>query len=134
MATNLLDLMSPEDRKQAEDAYKKRMSGDSSYRRAKVSPLAYLLAELGIMFGWEAIEAAKRGYVETFDEEDGKKRKIPLPMEELSALADAGRKIKYSDLINQARGTQVATGSVLTKHPNSTFRNGMKPFQKVVEG
>lgn len=134
MATNLLDLMTPEDRKQAEDAYEKRMSGDGAYRRAKVSPIAYLLAELGTLFGWQAIEAAKRGYIEIFDEKDGKRRKLPLTMEELSALADAGRKIKYSDFINQARGTQVATGSVLSKHPDATFRKGMKPFQKVVEG
>lgn len=130
---NLLDLMTSEDRKQAEDAYERRMSGDNSYRRAKISPAAYMLAEVGMLFGWEAIAAAKRGYIEAFNEKDGKRRKIPLTMEELSVLADAGRKIKYSDFISQARGTQVATGSVLSKHPDPTFKRGMKPFQKVVD-
>lgn len=131
---NLLDLMTPEDREQAQTAYERRMAGDGAYKKTKVSPAAFLLAEAGMLFGWPAIEAMKRGYVESFDEKDGKRRKIPLTLEELSALVDAGRKIKYSDFINQARGTQVATGSVLSKHPDSTFKRGMKPFQKVVEG
>ena len=65
---NLLDLMTPEDREAVEVAFKKRMSGDNTFRKGKVSRVAYLLAELGMLYGWEAIVAAKRGYIETFDE------------------------------------------------------------------
>ena len=70
---NLLDLMTPEDREAVEVAFKKRMSGDNTFRKGKVSRVAYLLAELGMLYGWEAIVAAKRGYIETFDEHTGKK-------------------------------------------------------------
>lgn len=125
---NLLDLMTPEDREAVEVAFKKRMSGDNTFRKSKVSRVAYLLAELGMLYGWEAIVAAKRGYIETFDEHTGKKQKMPLSMEELSALVDAGQKVKHSDYVNYARIVCVGTGSAFSKNPNETLRDGMKPF------
>ena len=87
-----------------------------------------MLAELGMLYGWEAIVAAKRGYIETFDEHTGKKQKMPLSMEELSALVDAGQKVKHSDYVNYARIVCVGTGSAFSKNPNETLRDGMKPF------
>lgn len=128
---NLLDLMSPEDKQRAIEAFEQRMHGNSGYRKTKVSPVAFLLAEVGMFFGWGAIEAAKRGYVTAY-RDDGSIAKIPLTMEELSALADAGRKISYSNLLNQARGTQIATGSVLSKHPKQDFEKGMSPVVKKI--
>ena len=125
---NLLDLMTPEDREAVEVTFKKRMSGDNTFRKGKVSRVAYLLAELGMLYGWEAIVAAKRGYIETFDEHTGKKQKMPLSMEELSALVDAGQKVKHSDYVNYARIVCVGTGSAFSKNPNETLRDGMKPF------
>ena len=125
---NLLDLMTPEDREAVEVVFKKRMSGDNTFRKGKVSRVAYLLAELGMLYGWEAIVAAKRGYIETFDEHTGKKQKMPLSMEELSALVDAGQKVKHSDYVNYARIVCVGTGSAFSKNPNETLRDGMKPF------
>lgn len=125
---NLLDLMTPEDREAVEVAFKQRMSGDNTFRKGKVSRVAYLLAELGMLYGWEAIVAAKRGYIETFDEHTGKKQKMPLSMEELSALVDAGQKVKHSDYVNYARIVCVGTGSAFSKNPNETLRDGMKPF------
>lgn len=123
---NLLDLMKPEDRKAAEDAYEKRMAGDSSFRKNKVSPVAYLLAEFGVLYGWEAIAAAKRGYIETFDETTGKKTKLILTMEEVEVLVDAGNKVKHSDRVNHARGTSVAISTAMSKTPKTTFAQGMK--------
>lgn len=128
---NLLDLMTEKDRNAALDAYERRMKGDNTYRKTKVSPLAYLMAELGIYFGWEAIVAAKRGYIEIFDEHTGKKKKMKISLEELGVLAEAARKVRYSEYLNQARCTQVAAGSVLSKSPEATFKRGMKPY---VEG
>ena len=125
---NLLDLMTPEDREAVEVAFKKRMSGDNTFRKGEVSRVAYLLAELGMLYGWEAIVAAKCGYIETFDEHTGKKQKMPLSMEELSALVDAGQKVKHSDYVNYARIVCVGTGSAFSKNPNETLRDGMKPF------
>ena len=126
---NLLDLMKPEDRERALESYRQRMAGQSSYKHSKVSPEAYLVAELGYYFGWPAIEAFKRGYVETFDEHTGKKSKIPVTMEEISAYVDAARKVWYAKVIDTARGSQVATASVLSdKKGKSVWERGMKPF------
>lgn len=125
---NLLDLMSAEDRKAVKTAFKKRMSGDNTFRKEKVSRVAFLLAELGMLYGWEAIVSAKRGYIETFDEHTGKKQKMPLSMEELSALVDAGHKVKHSDYMDYARIVCVGTGSAFSKNPENTLRKGMKPI------
>ncbi len=106
----------------------KRMSGDNTFRKEKVSRVAFLLAELGMLYGWEAIVSAKRGYIEVFDEHTGKKRKIPLSMEELAVLVDAGHKVEHSDYMDYARIVCVGTGSAFSKHPEETLRRGMKPF------
>ena len=128
---NLLDLMTEEDRKKSIDAYKKRMAGDTSYRKGqKVAPEVYLIAELGYYFGWGAIETFKRGYVETFDENTGKRHKQLFTMEEACALVEAARKVWYSKVIDQSRGTFVAAGSTMSKNPGSSFQKGMKPFIK----
>lgn len=121
---NLLDIMTPEDRKIAEKSYADRMSGSQQYKRDSVSPIAFMLAELGCYYGWQAIVDAKRGFTEG---------NIPLTMEEINELTRAARKIKYSDIVNNARGTQIATGSVMSKNPNQSFNKGMRPFIKEIE-
>lgn len=120
---NLLDIMSEEDRKIAIDSFADRMSGGQQYKRDSVSPVAFMLAELGCYYGWQAIVDAKRGFTEG---------NIPLTMEEVNELTRAARKIKYSDIVNNARGTQIATGSIMSKNPNQAFNKGMKPFMKEI--
>lgn len=135
--SNLLDIMSDEDRKIVEQNYKKRMSGDTSYRKGlSIPPDVFLVAELGFYFGWGAIETFKRGYVEAFEvtNKDGKrveKRvKIPFTPEEASILVEGARKIKYSSVVDAARGTQVAVASTMSKNPKRTFNDGMKPYNE----
>ena len=133
--TNLLETMTPEEQEKMKDAYKKRMSGDGSYKRDKIPPLIYLLAEAGVYFGWQAIVDAKRGYTEATDE-DGKIVKIPLSMEEFNGLVMAGRKFRYSDYINQARGTRAGVVSSLCQSKTKAqqaFDAGTESFRKVVD-
>lgn len=129
---NLLEMMTPEEQSKMRDAYKKRMKGDGTYKREKIPPMVYLLAEAGVYFGWQAIVDARRGYTEARDE-DGNLVKIPLSMEEFNGLVMAGKKFRYSDYINQARGTQTAVGSVLSKNSKQTFRRGMESILKDIE-
>lgn len=129
---NLLEMMTPEEQEKMKDAYKKRMRGDGTYKKEKIPPLIYLLAEAGVYFGWQAIVDARRGYTEATDD-DGNLVKIPLTMEEFNGLVMAGKKFRYSDYINQARGTQTAVGSVLSKNSKTTFKKGIEPFVKEVE-
>lgn len=131
---NVLDLMTEEDREKSLNAFQKRMRGDTSYRtEGKISPTTFLLSEFGYYYGWEAIAAAKRGYVEGFDEINQKRIKIPLTMEEIAEYVEGARKVWYSKLIDQARGTQVAAGSVMSKSPNKVFKDGMRPFKEATK-
>lgn len=129
--TNLLDLMTEEERSSVKKAYAERMTGNVNYRKSlKVPPEIFLLSELGYFFGWGAIQDAKRGYVEDFDEITGKRRKIPLTMEEINILVEGARKVWYGKAIDTSRATQTAVGSVMSKHPDATFKKGIKPFQE----
>lgn len=128
---NLLDLMNEEDRELSIRAFKQRMAGDTSFRKGnKISSQMYLVAELGYYFGWGAIETIKRGYVETFDEETGKRHQQLFTLEEACALVEAARKVWYSKVVDSARGNLVATGSALSKNPNRSFNQGMKTYIK----
>lgn len=126
---NILDLMTDDERASIKEAYNGRMSGNNSYRKGiKIPPEIYLLSELGYYFGWGAIQDAKRGYVEDFDEATGKRRKIPLTLEEVNILVEGARKVWYSKIIDNARATQAGAGSVMAKNPNSAFKKSMKPY------
>ena len=134
---NLLDLMQPDERERALAAFERRKSGDTSYRKdLKIPPEVYLIAELGYYYGWGAIEAAKRGYVESFEilNKDGerveKRTKIALTMEEIAVLVEAAHKIWYGKVVDQARGAQAASASVMSKNPERTFKNGLNPYMQ----
>lgn len=129
---NLLDQMTSEERDKMKEAFRKRMAGDGTYKREKIPPQIYLLAEAGVYFGWQAIVDARRGYTEAQDDA-GNLIKIPLSMEEFNGLVMAGKKFRYSDYINQARGTQTAVGSVLSKNSKTSFEKGIRPFMKQIE-
>lgn len=127
---NLLDMMSDSDRDKSLSAFERRMSGDTTYRRNyKISPVSFLIAEFGYYYGWGAIEAVKRGYVEG-RHDDGSFHKIPLTLEEVSEYVEAARKVWYGKVVDSSRGTQIAAGSVLSKNPGSAFDKGIKPFVK----
>lgn len=121
-----------------QEAYRKRKSGDTSYRKTlKIPPDVYLIAEFGYYYGWGAVEAAKRGYVEGFRIERDKSgritripTKIELTLEEVNLFVEAARKVWYSKNVDLARGSQVATASALSKHPNTVFDQGMKKFKE----
>lgn len=130
---NLFEMMTPEEQEKMNQAYEKRMRGDGTYKKEKIPPQIYLLAEAGVYFGWQAIVDARRGYTEARDDK-GNLVKIPLTMEEFNGLVMAGKKFRYSDYINQARGTQTAVGSILSKNAKATFKKGMEPFTKEIEG
>ena len=133
--TNLLDLMTPKEQEKMKAAFQKRMAGDGTYKKDKIPPLIYLLAEAGVYFGWQAIVDAKRGYTEAKDDE-GKLVKIPLTMEEFNGLVMAGRKFRYSDYINQARGTRAGVSSSLCDSKSKAkqaFESGVEGFRKVID-
>lgn len=140
MKTSAIDLLSPEIQEEVREFYQKRKSGDTSYRsKLTIPPDIFIIAEAGYYFGWGAIEAAKRGYVEGFENvtKNGKvvqaRTKIPLTMEELNILVEGARKVKYSAVIDAARGVQAGVASSLSKHPDKVFRESLKPYREEVK-
>jgi len=123
MSKNLLDLMPKEDRGKAISRAEKRLSK----RTGQISPEMYLVAEAGYYFGWEAIVAIKRGYIEYVDK-DGTTKQSLLTLEEVSSLVDAARKVWYTKVLDQSLGNMNANISSNTKNPMEAYRSTMKPF------
>lgn len=128
--SNILDLMTPEDRQKSLDAYEKRMAGDTSYRSQKISSISFLLAEFGYYYGWEAIAAAKRGYIEGFDEKKQRRIKIPLTMEEIAEYVEGARKVWYGKVIDNARASQIGTATAFNDKDKHAFDKAIKPYRE----
>ena len=108
---NLLDLMRPEDRKRMVQRYRER-TADKNINN-KISSEMYMLAEFGLMFGWQAVMDVKND---------------TITGEEMFALLEAGRKVLASRVVEHGVSTSVAIGSQFSKHPNQEFDKGMRGF------
>lgn len=108
---SLLDLMRPEDRKKMIQRYRER-TADKNINN-KISSEMYMLAEFGLMFGWQAVMDVKND---------------TITGEEMFALLEAGRKVLASRVVEHGVSTSVAIGSQFSKHPNQTFDKGMRGF------
>lgn len=111
---NLLDLMSEEDKSKALTRFKRRMERSDKFDN-RIPNEVYIVAEFGYYFGWEGIRAIRN------DE---------ITLAEANALLEGARKVWYAKLVEQARAGQISTGSVFSKHPNDSFKKGIKPFAK----
>ena len=108
---NLLDLMRPEDRKKMVRRYRER-TADKNINN-KISSEMYMLAEFGLMFGWQAVMDVKND---------------TITGEEMFALLEAGRKVLANRVVEHGVSTSVAIGSQFSKHPNQEFDKGMRGF------
>ena len=108
---NLLDLMRPEDRKKMLLRFKERTANKNINN--KISSEMYMLAEFGLMFGWQAVIDVKND---------------TITGEEMFALLEAGRKVLANRQVEYGVSTSVAIGSQFSKHPNQEFEKGMRDF------
>ena len=122
---NLMDMMPEAERQKAIERGKRRLSR-SEGKNFDVSPELYITAEFGYYFGWPAVLAIKRGYINV--DKGGKTVKEPFTLEEAMALLEAAKKVWYSKLIEQAHASLVAQNASQSKAPGQTFNNQMKPF------
>lgn len=123
---SLLDLMSPEDKAKAIARGQKRLNKNRG-NSASISPELYITAEFGYYFGWDAIVAIKRGYIEKVDDE-GETVLEPFTLDEVMALLEAAKKVWYAKLVETAHGSLVAGSAKYAKKPGEAFNAGMKPF------
>lgn len=113
MPKNLLDMMRPEDREKVVTRFKARIANNGTEN--KVSNEVYLLAEFGMMFGWEAVRDVRN------DE---------ITFEEMFALIEAGRKVEKKRIKDNGRVSSTAISTAFSKSPNSTFEKGTKFLER----
>lgn len=108
---NLLDRMRPEDRAKMVARYKERTAQKDI--KNKISSEMYMLAEFGLMYGWQAIHDVKCDLITG---------------EEMFALLEAGQKVLANRQVERGVATAVAVGSQFSKHSQADFNKGMRGF------
>lgn len=108
---NLLEMMRPEDREKMLARYQERVAPNQ--KKNKISNEMFLLADFGIMYGWEAIMAVRNNKI--------------LP-EEMFALVEAGHKVQSVHELDDAIATTTAIGTAFSKKSDAQrhFNAGMK--------
>lgn len=95
----LSDLLSEDDKvKVASWATKAKQS---DYER-EIPPELYQMALHGFYFGFGAIEAILRGYIDSVDPRTGKPVRVPYDLETVVALNQAARKVNYRHFVDMA--------------------------------
>lgn len=112
-AKNLLDLMRPEDRDKMKARYRERTAVKNI--KNKISPEMYMLAEFGLMFGWQAVRDVRADLITG---------------EEMFALLEAGQKVLANRHIEDGISTSVAIGSQFAKNSKEAFNKGMSGFSE----
>jgi hypothetical protein len=93
----LSELLSEEDRKKSEAWVDKALN--PKYE-TDIPPELYQMALHGFYFGFGAIEAIFRGYIDSVDQRTGKPIRIPYDLETVIALNQAGRKVAYRQMVD----------------------------------
>ena len=88
---NLLDLMTPEDRKTVEGWAVDRLNPQ---HKQDIPPYFYLCAQLGYYYGWQAVVDFKRNYHSGIDSK-GNLTRLAFVLEEAVALVKAAEKLHY---------------------------------------
>lgn len=117
--TNLLEIMSEDDRARMLERYRKRVA--PSEKKNKISNEMFMLADFGLMYGWQAI----------LDVRENK-----ITSEEMFALLEAGHKVQSTHELDDGIMTQTAISSALAKdksHAQRTFNQGMRKHLERVE-
>lgn len=101
----LSDLLSESDKAKVSSWATKAKQSD--YER-EIPPELYQMALHGFYFGFGAIEAILRGYIDSADLRTGKPIRIPYDLETVVALNQAARKVNYRHFIDMADLNAVA--------------------------
>ena len=93
----LTDLLSEEDKKKVENWKDKSLKPE---HEGDIPPELYQMALHGYYFGFRAIEAIFRGYIDSVDQRTGQPIRIPYDLETVIALNKATRKIAYRQIVD----------------------------------
>ena len=124
----LSELLSEEDRqkvaKWTERATNPEHEGD-------IPPELYQMALHGYYFGFDAIEAIFRGYIDSVDLKTGKPTRIPYTLETVVALNQACRKVVYRQIVDAGDIQAIAN---LSSHDKKWAESTLKRTNDIRKG
>lgn len=93
----LSELLNEADRQKSEAWAKKALNPE---HETEIPPELFQMALHGFYFGFGAIEAIFRGYIDSVDQRTGQPIRIPYDLETVIALNQAARKVAYRQIID----------------------------------
>lgn len=124
----LSELLSESDRKKSEEWTKKALNPE---HETDIPPELYQMALHGFYFGFEAIEAIFRGYIDSTDQRTGKPMRIPYDLETVIALNQAARKVAYRQIVDAGDIQAVAS---LSSHDKAWAESAIKRTNEMRKG
>ena len=124
----LSELLNEEDRKKSEAWAKKALNPE---HEPDIPPELYQMALHGFYFGFSAIEAIFRGYIDSVDQRTGKPIRIPYDLETVIALNQAGRKVAYRQMIDAGDIQAIAN---LSSHDKRWAESALKRTNEIRKG
>lgn len=118
------ELLSEEDRKKSEQWAAERLSPK---HKTEIPPEFYTIAELGYYYGWGAVEAFYRGYIEDWDEK-GNRIKLAFPLSKAMGFIKAAKKFNYRRIVDE--GDIMAAANISSRDTNYA-KNAVKYSNKV---
>lgn len=93
----LSELLSEQDKEKTKAWADKALNPE---HETDIPPELYQMALHGFYFGFGAIEAIFRGYIDSVDQRTGKPIRIPYNLETVISLNQAARKVSYRQIID----------------------------------
>lgn len=93
----LSELLSEQDQRKSQAWAEKALNPE---HETDIPPELYQMALHGYYFGFAAIEAIFRGYIDSVDQRTGKPIRIPYDLETVISLNQAARKVAYRQIVD----------------------------------
>lgn len=123
---NLYDLLSDADKKKVDSWQIERMNPK---HEPDIPPELYTYAEAGYYWGWPAIEAIMRGYIEKTNAK-GEVEKIPITLKDVIALCRAARKVEYNNMLDRGRIATAANIAGMSRDPENAWNANTRSYQQ----
>lgn len=123
----LSELLNEQDRAKVEQWKEKSLNPEHD---TDIPPELYQMALHGFYYGFGAIEAIFRGYIEAKDEAGNLKR-IPYDLETVIALNQAGRKVAYRQIVDSGDIQAIAN---LSSHDKRWAESTIKRTNEMRKG
>jgi len=124
----LSELLSESDREKSRAWVEKALNPE---HETDIPPELYQMALHGYYFGFEAIEAIFRGYIDSVDQRTGNPIRIPYDLETVVALNQAARKVAYRQIIDAG---DIQASANISSHDREWARNTLARTNKMREG